>query len=53
METYGADHPYEGFAPLFNQEIRIWDPGEWADLFDLAGAKYVVLTCKHHDGFLM
>lgn len=27
-----------------------YDPAAWADLFAEAGAKYVVLTAKHHDG---
>jgi len=27
-----------------------YDPGAWADLFERAGAKYAVLTTKHHDG---
>jgi alpha-L-fucosidase len=27
-----------------------YDPAEWADLFVKAGAKYAVLTTKHHDG---
>ena len=27
-----------------------YDPEAWADLFRLAGAKYAVLTTKHHDG---
>lgn len=27
-----------------------YDPEEWADLFERAGAKYAVLTTKHHDG---
>jgi alpha-L-fucosidase len=53
LETYGADFRYEGFAPLFNQEIKAWDPVSWADLFASAGARYVVLVSKHHDGFLM
>lgn len=27
-----------------------YDPEKWADLFKKAGASYVVLTAKHHDG---
>jgi alpha-L-fucosidase len=27
-----------------------YNPSEWASLFKEAGAKYVVLTAKHHDG---
>jgi alpha-L-fucosidase len=27
-----------------------YDPEKWAELFERAGAKYAVLTTKHHDG---
>ena len=30
-----------------------YDPAAWADLFALAGARYAVLTTKHHDGFAL
>jgi len=30
-----------------------WDPSEWIDLFEAAGARYVVATAEHHDGFPM
>jgi alpha-L-fucosidase len=30
-----------------------YDPQAWADLFKRAGAKYVVPTTKHHDGFAL
>jgi alpha-L-fucosidase len=30
-----------------------YDPQAWADLFERAGAKYAVLTTKHHDGFAL
>ncbi len=52
-KTYGADFRYEQFAPLFNEQLPKWDPKSWADLFAQAGARYVVLVTKHHDGFLM
>jgi alpha-L-fucosidase len=52
-KTYGADFPYARFAETFNREIAAWDPDEWANLFARAGARYAVLTTKHHDGFLL
>ena len=52
-KTYGADFRYEQFAPLFNEQLPKWNPESWADLFAQAGARYVVLVTKHHDGFLM
>lgn len=30
-----------------------FDPDEWARLFKLTGAEYVVFTTKHHNGFCM
>ena len=30
-----------------------YDPDAWAELFAEAGAKYAVLTTKHHDGFAL
>jgi alpha-L-fucosidase len=50
--TYG-DAPYEDFRALFLKGLEQWDPGAWADLFAAAGAKYVVLVTKHHDGFCL
>ena len=50
-KTYGEDFPYERFAESFTCEK--WDPSEWAKLFKEAGAGYVVLTTKHHDGFCL
>ncbi len=52
-EKYGANFPYEDFATTFNEQIRRWDPDAWADVFQRAGARYVVLVTKHHDGFLL
>ncbi len=53
FETYGEDFSYDDFVPIFNEEIKKWNPKEWAKLFKRAGGKYVVLTTKHHDGFLL
>jgi alpha-L-fucosidase len=53
VKTYGPGFSYDDFVPMFNDGVRDWDPAGWADLFQKAGARYVVLTTKHHDGFLM
>jgi alpha-L-fucosidase len=52
-EHYGADYDYYNFADVFNQEIMKWKPEEWAHVFKMAGARYVVLTSKHHEGFTL
>ena len=31
----------------------MFDPGLWAKLFQRSGARYVVLTTKHHDGYCL
>ena len=51
MEKYGKDFKYEDFIPMWKAEN--WDPAKWAELFKKAGAQYVVLTTKHHDGFCL
>jgi len=52
-EHYGADYDYYNFAPIFDREVQKWNPDTWAKVFHDAGAKYVVLTTKHHDGFTL
>jgi len=49
--TFGEDFAYRDFAPSFTAEL--WDPDFWAELFAESGARYVVLTSKHHDGFCL
>ena len=49
--VYGENFPYADFAPMFKAEL--FDPGHWADVFERSGAKYVVLTSKHHEGFAL
>lgn len=52
-DTYGADFPYENFEPLFESQLGAWNPNTWARLFQDAGARYVVLVTKHHDGYTL
>ena len=40
---------YYKFADQFKAEL--YQPDEWAKVIEASGAKYVVLTSKHHDGF--
>ena len=49
--TFGENFEYRDFAPLFTAEL--FDPDLWASLFVESGARYVVLTSKHHDGFCL
>lgn len=50
-DNYGSDFPYWKFMDLFKAEN--YNPDEWAEIFKQSGAKYVVLTSKHHDGFCL
>ncbi len=49
--NYGQKFTYDQFLPMFKAEL--FNPDEWAILFKKSGAKYVVLTSKHHDGFCL
>ena len=42
---------YKDFLPLFKAEK--FNAEEWAALFREAGARYVIPTAEHHDGFAM
>ena len=52
-KTYGKNYSYEKFSGQFMKSTRQWDPVQWAELFQKAGAKYVVINAKGQDGFLM
>jgi alpha-L-fucosidase len=49
--VYGKDFQYQDFVQEFKAEM--FDPDEWAKVFEQSGAKYVVLTSKHHEGFTL
>jgi len=48
---YGAGFKYQDFAGQFKAEL--FDPDLWAGLFVESGARYIVLTSKHHEGFCL
>lgn len=49
--VYGPDFRYQDFVNYFKAEM--FRPDDWANIFAKAGAKYVVLTSKHHEGFTL
>ncbi len=53
IKTYGSqkDFGYKDFIPMFKAEK--FDAAEWMQLFEDAGAKYVMPVAEHHDGFQM
>ncbi|MBE0595119.1 MAG: alpha-L-fucosidase [Gemmatimonadales bacterium] len=42
---------YKDFIPMFT--AAKFDPDQWAILFKKAGARYVMPTAEHHDGFAL
>lgn len=50
-KMYGINFKYQDFASQFKAEL--FDPDQWADIFKESGAKYVVFTSKHHEGFTL
>ncbi len=50
-KNYGADFLYPQFEPMFKAEM--FQPEQWAEVFKKSGAKYVVLTSKHHEGYCL
>ena len=50
-KMYGEDFTYADFAPLF--KALCFDADKWTDIFVHSGAKYIILTTKHHEGFAL
>lgn len=50
-KVYGKNFKYQDFAQRFTCEM--FDPQQWASIIKSSGAKYVVLTSKHHEGFTL
>ncbi|KAG7260174.1 LOW QUALITY PROTEIN: hypothetical protein CRUP_030927 [Coryphaenoides rupestris] len=51
LNNYPPGFKYQDFAPQFTAEF--FNPKQWVDIFAASGAKYVVLTAKHHEGYTM
>ena len=50
QQQYGNTTYYQ----LANQfKAELFDADAWAQLFEQSGARYIVLTSKHHDGFCL
>ncbi|KAM6185239.1 plasma alpha-L-fucosidase [Rhynchocyon petersi] len=49
--NYPPDFKYEDFGPQFTAQF--FNASQWADILQASGAKYMVLTTKHHEGFTL
>ncbi|KAM8945557.1 plasma alpha-L-fucosidase [Pelodytes ibericus] len=49
--NYPSYFQYQNFGSMFTAEF--YDPKQWADTLKASGAKYVVLTSKHHEGYTL
>ena len=50
-KVHGSDPEYDTLYKKFNPEK--FNAKEWVQIAQDAGMKYLVITCKHHDGFSM
>ncbi len=51
---YNGDTPHADYMrQLSGFTASHYDPRSWAALFARAGARYAVLTARHHDGFAL
>ncbi len=50
-EAKFGNRSYYDLANDFKAEL--YNPDEWAKVFEQSGAKYIVLTSKHHDGYTL
>ncbi|MGB2266932.1 MAG: alpha-L-fucosidase, partial [Akkermansiaceae bacterium] len=51
-KRWGAHPPEFGYKDIVAEfKAENWDPDQWAQLFKEVGARYVVFTAEHHDGW--
>ena len=51
--TYGPDYDYDNFAADFDKGSQSANLDALAEVCRTAGARYVVLTTKHHEGYTL
>ncbi|KAH3819041.1 plasma alpha-L-fucosidase-like [Dreissena polymorpha] len=49
QENYKPDFTYQDFAKDFSAEF--FNADQWANIFNSSGARYIVFTSKHHEGY--
>ena len=49
--TLSTFDQYKELTKYWHAEL--WNPNDWAQMFKDAGAQYVVLVTKHHDGYCL
>ncbi|XP_026789864.2 plasma alpha-L-fucosidase [Pangasianodon hypophthalmus] len=50
-KNYPPGFKYQDFAPHLTAEF--FNAKDWVDIFASSGAKYIVLTTKHHEGYTL
>jgi len=53
QKVYGKSYDYYSFKDTLLQKTASWNADSWTELFAKIGAKYVVFTTKHMDGYTM
>jgi len=54
IEFHKAKFGNRSYYDLANDfKAELFNPDDWAKVFEQSGAKYIVLTSKHHDGFTL
>ena len=52
-KIHGKSFDYYNFKDSLINQTSNWNAEAWANVFSFTGARYVILTSKHHDGFTM
>ncbi|KAM9466790.1 plasma alpha-L-fucosidase [Clarias gariepinus] len=50
-KNYPPGFTYQDFGPQFTAEF--FNAKDWVEIFASSGAKYIVLTTKHHEGYTL